>query len=152
MNADANSHYNRPRRHASWDSQRNPARPERPPALNGPRRPALGAGAAGGLNAHLCSLALTPGRCRWGGMRPETGSAGRCAPHSVVVTTENALALNLTQPRFRVNLRKCFPLRNLTDDPGQCVCSRWSPTLTLTLFSFSPSVTVRASLLFQRNS
>lgn len=56
MNPDAISHYNRPRRHASLDSQRNPARPERPPALDGP---AFGAGAAGGLNTHLCSLALT---------------------------------------------------------------------------------------------
>ena len=51
------------------------ARPERPPALDGPRRPALGAGAAGGLNTRLCSLPLTPGRRRWGGVRPETGSA-----------------------------------------------------------------------------
>ncbi len=48
----------------------------------GPERAApTGLGGRCGLRAGrpLCSLPLTPGRCRWGGMRPETGSAGRCA-------------------------------------------------------------------------
>jgi len=42
----------------------------------------LGAGATCGLNARLCSLPLAPGRVRWGGLRPELGSAERSAPHT----------------------------------------------------------------------
>ena len=38
--------------------------------LNGPWATRLGSGVPGGLNARLCSLSLTPGRRRWGGVRP----------------------------------------------------------------------------------